>query len=216
MSDSTHKDIKIDISFSVPVDTAQETIDQLIQLATVIKSTGTPLAIGQTKPNSLLPAAPSSQPVLYEDDPIAQGMIYAGQKAYDEKIENECIAAEEAEVQRLVEEESQQTRAKFYRNVVQAYRLYRRVRHEYENEQKACKFVGLRFGWAAAVTQSAIKIRRKTVKDYLRNRQNKLIVKLRKKNWKLKHIADRVGVGLPVVQKALKFAQVPKKRVLKA
>lgn len=201
MSNRTDNQIKIDISISIPCDVAQEQIESIKQLVVALKA---PVASLPKNNDLLIPDPSSSIPVLNEEHPIAQGMMYANQKAYEQKLAEEKEIAEKNERNKAHTIEIENNKKKFLKQAIQAYRSYRQIQHEYSRVNDCCKVVGQKYGWSGPLTLSIVSNRRQKVKAYIVKRRSNQIIRLRNKKWAINRIAEKVGVCTATVNNTLK------------
>ena len=178
--------IRINLSIEIPVHTAEKTVEKLQEFAANL---------------SQLPKqieAPKEQ--LLEDD-VAQAIKHVGQKAHaDLKAEEELEQLEEAN-RIMRQKQLAEARKKYNLNVIQAYRLYRRIRPECDRDYPAYKAVSLHLDWPVSAAQHAVASRKRIIKAYLKHRNNKTIMRLAYEGWTNKAIGSFLGMHEKTVAK---------------
>lgn len=180
MPDSTHKTISIRIAIDIPVDTAESTIQKLEGLVTRISDL--PLQIS----NSGTP--------LIDDIEVAEGIKYAGQKAYAEMQADEKREQKEAERHDLETSKYAANLKDFERKAVQSYRLFRQLRPQFDRDYDTYKAIAKRFGWPTPVVQTKVAQRKREVKAYLRLLRDRAVMRLVFIGWTNKRIANHIGI----------------------
>lgn len=188
MSDN-NKTISIKIAIEIPVNTAEKTIQKLHDFAA---------SISQIPMQVEAPRTP-----LIEDD-VVQAIKHVGQKAHaDLKAEKELKKQETANQEKR-KNQLIDARKKYDLNVIQVYRLYRRIRPECDRDYTAHKAVSLHFDWPVSAAQHAVACRKRLIKAYLKLRQKKVVMHLIFLGWTNKRIAAHVGVHEKTIAKTFR------------
>lgn len=180
MPDSTPKTISIRIAIDIPVDTAESTIQKLEGL--VSKISNLPLQIG----NSATP--------LIDDIEVAQGIKYAGQKAFAEMQADEKRERVETERHELEKSKYAANLKDFERKAVQSYRLFRQLRPQFDRDYDTYKAIAERFSWPTSIVQTKVAQRKREVKTYLRLLRGRAVMRLVYLGWTNKRIAAHIGI----------------------
>lgn len=100
----------------------------------------------------------------------------------------------DTERQARIEQCYEDRKKEFRLKAIQAYRLFRRIRGDFEKEYDVYKTLAKRFEWPVGVVQSQVCARRSQIKKHLKKRMQTTILRLALKGKTHKQIAKHVGL----------------------